>query len=255
MKLKVYVDESGIISKHNISGNNYFIIAFVITNNPDKVNRIFIKERRKLVKKSTTLIEKFKINHEIKASDISENKKTPIYKKIIDKCEDCLELGFIILDNNNITPQFKSVSARTFNYLVEAFLSKWFLKYSKFSPQNQTANGDSDIIVELSFVIDERNIATKASLTLEEYLNLQLQMDNPVFNSDIKVKYSDSKNYNLLQLADFSANTCYRKYQKNNKFADYNMKLLKKITCGNDNFYFPYKSFIDKTTAKHLQTV
>ena len=92
----------------------------------------------------------------------------------------------------------------------------------------------------MHFVIDERNVATESKWTLQEYLNTELNLVDIFAEQDLVVHYYDSKNYLLLQLADFISNTFYRHKQKHNKEAEVNVELLLKQTSTNKIFRFPY---------------
>ena len=82
--LSVFIDESGSITKTDISHNQYFIIAILFTRNSEKIKTQFRRCISKLIKN-----EKFKNilskNGEIKGSEVSETKKKPIYDRILEK--------------------------------------------------------------------------------------------------------------------------------------------------------------------------
>ena len=48
----VYVDESGSITKTNISNNRYFVIAMLFTENPVAIRRLYKKKISQLMRKS-----------------------------------------------------------------------------------------------------------------------------------------------------------------------------------------------------------
>ena len=123
-------------------------------------------------------------------------------KKVFKK-ERLFEIAVIVLNNKKATVKFRSNSSRVFNYLIKTFLNKHFKKNSKYKNVNQ-----------MHFVIDERNVATESKYTLQEYLNTELNLVETFSQEDIRVHYYDSKNYLLLQLADFISNTFYRYQQK-----------------------------------------
>ena len=50
--LYVYVDESGSITKTNISNNRYFVIAMVFTDEPTAIRRLFKKKISQMMKKN-----------------------------------------------------------------------------------------------------------------------------------------------------------------------------------------------------------
>ena len=241
MDLSIYVDESGILAKSTPASPKYFIIAFVITNNSEKLKKEFKNSRLKAVKNKKKYLEQLKNTHEIKATDISENYKISIYEKLIEKCSDCFEIGFIVVDNDNLDSKFKEVRARSFNFLLKSFLSDYFINHSKFC-----SNGN--LIQNINFIIDEQNVATKSKYTLNEYLNTAF-LDNPITEKDITVTYSDSKNVILIQLADFLANTSFRHFQHHQPVARDNMNLLMAVVCGNTFYGFPYSVFKDQIKA------
>lgn len=233
MKLMAFVDESGIItkSKETAKSREFFTIALIFTNNSDKVKRIFRKEVAKLMRKDRKLLNLFEQNHEIKANDISEKKKTILYQKLVDKCKDCLEIGIIALDNVNIQDNFRDVKARSFNFLIKDFLVNSFSKHSKFK-------GKDKLLDSLDFIIDEQNVSTKCNFDLEEYLNI-VALEHPICKKDIKVKYVDSSTSYLVQLADFVANTAFRDFSHKQPKASSNLGLLKELICGGFIYRFP----------------
>ena len=227
------MDESGIItkSKETAKSREFFIIALIFTNDINKVKRIFKKEVAKLMKKNKKLLNLFEQNHEIKANDISEEKKTILYQKLAEKCKDCLEIGVIALDNVNIQDNFRDVKARSFNFLIKDFLVNDFIKHSRFK-------NEDELFDSLNFVIDEQNVATKCNFDLKEYLNT-VALEHPICKKDITVKYVDSSTSYLVQLADFVANTAFRDFSHKIPKASSNLSLLKELICGGFIYRFP----------------
>ena len=131
------------------------------------------------------------------------------------------------MDNDYTTDKFIENHARAFNYMIQTYLDSCFRNHSVFF------KGEGGI----SFVIDEQNIATNAKYTLEEYLNQQLTIKDPICDQ-FTVKYTDSKKEKLVQLSDFVANTFYRNIEKKNLESKDNVALLKQYLCNNDIFDF-----------------
>lgn len=227
-KLSVFVDESGSIPKGICNSNECFIITMLFVENEAKVKKIFKKSRLAIAKKSDHLYKKLCETHEIKGSELSEAKKYQIYKLLQEKCSNDYELGIIVLNCSESNENFRSVSSRTFNFLIKDFLENSFTKYSGRN------NCDT-----LCFIIDERNVAPQAKHTLEEYLNTELNLQLRTFKDDITVNYSDSKKYLLLQLADFISNTYYRTLKKKDKDGIKNIELFKNNLCNGKVFSFP----------------
>lgn len=226
--ITVFVDESGTVAKGIIEKKDYFIITLLFVKNEriDYIKKLFRKYRLQVVNRKEKLKNKLKEKREIKGSELSEKEKYNIYRKIIDKCNDDFELAIIVLDNKKATSRFRSNSSRVFNYLIKQYLGCHFKKFSKYKNLNS-----------MNFVIDERNVATKSTYTLEEYLNTELNLMHDFSEEEIKVEYSASEKYLLLQMTDFISNTFYRKYQKND--SSDNVELLLGKTCKGKVFRFP----------------
>ncbi len=229
--ITVFVDESGTIGKGTIKENDFFIITLLFVKDEDinHIKKVFKKKRLKIVNKKDTLKEQLRNNKEVKGSELSEVEKRQIYEKLIEKCGDKFEIAVIVMNNRKATVKFRSNSSRAFNYLIKTFLEKHFKKRSKFKELSQ-----------IHFVIDERNVATESKYTLQEYLNTELNLVESFAEKDIVVHYYDSKNYLLLQLADFISNTFYRYRQKNIAESKDNVKMLLNQTSTNKIFKFPY---------------
>lgn len=224
--LLAFVDESGSIIKGSTKGKSFFVIAQIFTDNERFLNKVFKKRRLQMLsEEEREILSKTK---EIKGSDISENRKKEIYTALVEKCSDHFELGIIVLDVNRADEKLRQVPSRAFNFLIARYLSKYYKAHSKF----RTAH-------DIDFFVDERNVATGAKYTLQEYLNTEYNIEDPICEGDISIQYLDSKNRYLIQLADFIANTFYRAYQKENRDAKENIQLLEKVLCNGRVFYFP----------------
>lgn len=224
--LCVFVDESGSIKKGQLLHPDFFVVALIFTNNEKHLNKVFKKKRLQTLTDSER--EVLRVTKEIKGSAISEKRKRDIYSALLDKCSEHMELGIIVLDLERADSKLRQVSSRAFNFLIARYLSKSYAAHSKLK-------GASNI----SLYVDERNVATGAKFTLEEYLNTEYNIENPICKGEITVHYLDSKNRYLIQLADFVANTAYRLYKKNDPDAKANMELLSSVLCNKKVFYFP----------------
>ena len=180
--LYVYVDESGSITKTNISNNRYFVIAMVFTDDPVKIRRLFKKKISQMMKKNDKYKDMIHLKKEIKGSDISETTKKDVYKHILEHGSEKLELGLIVLDNEYTTDKFIENHARSFNYMIQTYLDSCFRNHSRF----MQGYG------KIEFIIDEQNIATGADYELCGYLNQQLTLKNPICDL-FEVSYMDSK--------------------------------------------------------------
>ena len=223
----VYVDESGSITKTNVSNNRYFVIAMVFTDNPIAIRRLFKKKISQMIKNNSKRKEELILNKEIKGSDLSEKEKIKIYHHILAHGSDKIELGVIVLDNNYTNDKFIENHARTFNYMVQVYFDGCFRNHSKY----MTGAGN------ISILLDEQNVATGAKYDLEEYLNQQLTIKNPICDRFF-ASYTDSKNEKLVQLADFVANSFYRNIEKKDRDSAESVKEWINNLCGEDIFDF-----------------
>ena len=223
----VYVDESGSITKTNISNNRYFVIAMIFTDDPVAVRRLYKNRISKMMRKNDKYKDMIINKKEIKGSDISETTKRDVYNHVCKHVSDKMELGIIVLDNNYTTDRFIENHARSFNYMLQTYLDSYFRKHSKY----MTGKG------KIEFIIDEQNIATGAKYDLSGYLNQQLTLKNPICDI-FNVEYTDSKNEKLVQLADFVANSFYRNIEKKNMESRENVSMWLPMLCNGDIFDF-----------------
>ena len=106
-----------------------------------------------------------------------------------------LKFGYIVLDNNKLEERFISNKARTFNYLLRIFLGNALQR--KYITDRQ-----------IFLHIDERNVRTESRFSLEDYLNQELVLNLNLLD-DVKVKYYDSAQNQLIQVADVFSNIMY----------------------------------------------
>lgn len=224
--LSVFIDESGSITKTNVSHNRYFIIAILFARKYNRLQRYFRKGISSLIQDP-----KYKIaleeNGEIKGSKLSETKKKPIYDRIIRNCSDEFELGIIVLDNTYTTDEFIKNHARTFNYILQLYFDNMFRYCSKYSKNTR----------DIRILIDEQNISTDAKYTLDDYLEQHFTVMNPLCRT-VDVKYTDSRNHPMIQLIDFISNTFYRNLEKHDKTSIETVKMLLPFVCGGKIFDF-----------------
>lgn len=191
------------------------------------MRRRFKKKISQLMKRKEKYRNDIIQNREIKGIDISETTKNTIYSAIFISEDNSFEIGVIVLDNKYTTDKFIENHARTFNYMIQVYFNSCFRLHSRFK----------NVVEKMSLIIDEQNVATGAKYNLEGYLNQQLTIQKPLCDAFI-VKYVDSKNEKLVQLADFIANTFYRNIEKRNRESIENVKILLPFLCSEDIFDF-----------------
>lgn len=210
----IYVDESGSINNH-MPNNKYFIIALIkVTNNSSlkRAYKRFVSSNYEVLKE----LDKDKVNQktgaiikeggkmflngsfrELKGSQFDREMKC----KFVDyfSKNNSFEIYYVKIANEKLTDHFCTNKARVFNYTLklalEYFIAKGYLS-------------DEDYTLQL----DERNEKTEAKYFLENYLNTELSM-NGTTTSKFEVKYFDSSNNKLIQVADVFANLLYSHLQ------------------------------------------
>lgn len=157
---------------------------------------------------------------------VSECEKRKVYEDIVRLCED-IEIGIVVVDTATLPERFRLNKARCFTYALTMYLEK-YKKITKFGPN-----------IQVSLIIDNQNIARKGTHTLQEYLNIELYVKN-VYDDEFKVSYRDSKCDNLIQFADYIANSALRALYHNEE-AIRNIEILRPILVENNylSFEFP----------------
>jgi hypothetical protein len=225
--VNVFIDESGSITKTKVSQNQYFVMAMLFTKDSTKIKRQFRKGIASLLKKPKFqhLMDK---SNEIKGSEVSENRKKPIYDRILRNCGEDFELGIIVINNDHTTDEFIRNHARTFNYVLQLFLDNYFRNKSAYAVNVNAMN----------LMIDEQNIATDTRYTLDDYLEQQFTVYHPLCDH-FNVEYVDSKQHSMIQLVDFIANTFYRNLEKHDEISRETVAMLKDKLIGGNIFLFP----------------
>ena len=120
---------------------------------------------------------------------------------------------YIKIENKNIRYGLYNNTARAFNFVIKQAL-RWNLKNSLL-PKD-----------DYYLCIDERNEKTKTKFLLEEYLNMQLIIEEDLVDS-MKVEYFNSSNNQLKQIADVFSNIFYSNCL-NGKYEDKLIELREK---------------------------
>lgn len=200
--MNIYIDESGSINNHN-SHTPYFIIALVKVSSPEKMKlafRRYISSNYKDLYNHSKSPEKMFRNG--KFLELKGNALTAIQKrKFVDFFlrKPWFELYYIKLNNDKLSDSFCENSARAFNYSVLHALD-YFYK-NGFLPDEPC-----------NLQLDERNEKTETKYFLETYLNTHLRLNGTV-STDFSVRYFDSANNCLIQIADVFANFYYSQLQ------------------------------------------
>lgn len=179
--------------------NRFFIIGIVMPGNGEKLRRVykvFVRknfEALKRLDKGNRMFSKNGKFMELKGACFDRKMKLEFMEFF---CKNELfRVGYIVLDNNKLQKKFVSNKARTFNYLLKLFFTNCVQR------KYMTDKG-------LFLHIDERNVRTESRFSLEDYLNQEMVLDLNLLK-DVKVKYYDSSQNQLIQVADVFSNILY----------------------------------------------
>lgn len=222
----LYIDESGSMTTQHLSDWPYFVIAVVRTEKPDKLRRLckrFVKKYHAALMSADQEGRMFKAGkfHELKGYSL-----TPALKRsFVDFfCrEGTLEIYYIVLDNQSVSEQLYSNTARAFNYTLKLAL-EYFIKRN-YLPDDS-----------YSIHLDERNERTETRHFLQNYLNTEFGMSGTL-SHNISVQYFDSSAVWNIQVADVLANLFFSQLQTSNYTEEF--QKMKDNGCLKYTFRFP----------------
>lgn len=235
--MNIYIDESGSINNH-MPNNEYFVICMLRVLDKRALKRAYSRfvsknhkrllelDQEKINPKTGTLIKaggkmfsdgKFK---ELKGAQFDRELKLKFIEFFSQK--PVFEIFYIRIANKKLSDSFCKNTARVFNYTVRLALDYFIRK--GFLPEE-------DCLLQL----DERNEKTETKYFLENYLNTELAMGG-VTSGKFDVKYFDSANNDLIQLADVFSNLYYSHLQT----GAYEEEFKKLEKAGILKFYFEF---------------
>lgn len=205
--ISLYVDESGSMTTDYSSNQPYFVIAIVRSMDSKELKSSY---KRYVKSHFTRLLDADKRSRNSrmfrdgKFIELKGSQFTPELK--LDFLEyfcygNMLEIYYVIIDNRRVRPRFYNNTARAFNYVIKNLI---------ISLMKRRIIPDDDIYIQL----DERNERTETKHFLENYLRTEL-CDSPLFSHDIHVRYFDSAQNHLIQIADVFANIMYSELRTN----------------------------------------
>lgn len=208
--MRLYIDESGSINNHNAAHCPYFVIAIVHVKDKEKAHKAYKRfvssnikrlqelDQPKLNGKGEVIRDggrifadgKFK---ELKGSQFDAEMKRKFLSFFAAKKH--FEVYYIKISNAKLTDNLCANTARAFNYPLRLALG-YYIKHGILP--------NEECIIQL----DERNERTESKYFLETYLNTELIM-NGTCVGPFSVKYFDSADNRLIQIADVYANWFY----------------------------------------------
>lgn len=197
--VNIYIDESGSMTTTYCDNYPYFVLALIIPRNKDKVKRVY----KRFVSKYYNQLKDLDINSnkmfkdssfvELKGSLMDHDMKVNFINYFCKN--DLLEIYYIKINNKDIRYGLFKNTARAFNFVLKQALEK-FLK---------EGNIPND---EYMLHIDERNEKHGSLHSLADYLNIEFTI-NQTLTDNIDVKYYDSANNCIIQIADVFSNIFY----------------------------------------------
>ncbi len=195
--MNIYVDESGSMTQ-NGSGykDRYFIITLLLVENPERLRRVYKRFIRKYYDelKSADSGKMFKNDKffELKGSSFTPDLKKQFVEYF---CKNNMfKVLYIKVDNHKLFTKLFRDKACLFNYCLKIALTHLKTLHELYGVVNMQ--------------IDTRNVKSSCKFQLDEYLYTELVAGESVFD-DICVKYYESQNNKLIQLADVFSNLFY----------------------------------------------
>lgn len=205
----IYIDESGSINNHYTAHCPYFVIALVHVLDKEKTLRAYkrfvssnIKRLRELdqnkivrggkVREGGKMFQDGKFK-ELKGTQFDAEMKKAFLKFFSEN--KLFEVFFIKLDNSKLSDTFCSNTARAFNYPLKLALG-YYIRNGLLPNE------------ECLLQLDERNERTETKHFLGTYLNTELILSEGC-NGPFSVRYFDSADNRLIQIADVYANWYY----------------------------------------------
>ena len=222
------MDESGTITKR-YQGGRYFVMAYVLTTNGQALHQCFTQARLEVLKDDVHSVSNLEQQRELKGTRVDEVIKAKIYEELVTfhQNKPSFEMALAVIDNKHLKRIFRKNKARSFNYFTA-----WAIKLLA-----ETSGFTIDALGTV-LLIDDRNVAPESQSSLEDFLNIQLQLNDQLFKHDIHASYSNSKQEQLIQLADWVANTALRALNANSVEAQENLHLLMPLLTGERIFKF-----------------
>jgi len=176
-----YIDESGDLGP--TSKNRFFVICAIEVTGKNRIKNLV----RKYLKARDL--------DEIKASKLTFPERQS-FLNILNNKKDYF-VHYIVLDKQQIWKKGLFADKNTlFNYMC-GFLFEEIFKHNK-----------EDICLNF----DNRTVKVTTQYNLENYLKLRIENEQYPFKL-CQVNYCDSKNFLLVQVADFFANTIFQRYK------------------------------------------
>ena len=201
-KVTIFVDESGDLG----TAERYFVIAILVPQNSTRISHFM---RRFCIKNNL---------QEVKASQLTFTQKQEIFNKL--NSVDDYTVSYIVADKQNIDNKklFEDKNL-LYNYLFSHLIKKSIVDNKE----------------DISIILDNHSVKVKSGNSLCDYIKIKAftQWD---YQSNLDIRYTDSKNSKNIQAIDVIANAIYAHYTYD-KSHFYNMVKI------NEAIEFPHGKF------------
>lgn len=191
----LYIDESGSMTDQYVDDWPYFVVAIVRAENPQRLRSVRKRFIRKYMEELKAADKDGRMFNDGAFKELKGQAFTPELKRKFAEYffrEGTLDVFYIIIDNKKALSNFYTNKARAFNYVFK-------LAFEYFVRNKQLPDD------EYAIQFDERNERPDARHFLQNYLNTELRMEG-VLSKDVHVKYFDSSQNHIIQIADVLAN-------------------------------------------------
>jgi len=208
-QLYIYLDESGDLGFSG-GGSKYFTIAYFITENKDKINRVVKRIKQKYKIPKAVELKAYNTKHEIKADLLEKLSELQI------------EIQSITVKKRNVRPKLRKDTNILYNYMVGLSLAD---KLAHLKTDN----------TKIIIIVDKRIISVENGFKINEYLQYKLWYEKRKENIDFEIYHLESHLVYGLQAIDNITNAIFKKYNSS-KFKLYNI-IQKKITSNKKLFF------------------
>ncbi|AMB99297.1 hypothetical protein AWM75_04450 [Aerococcus urinaehominis] len=227
--MRLYIDESGLISDRKNPRNRYFVMAFVQTDQASKCRSEFRQAKNEYIMSHENY--PYSATEEIKGSKMPNEMKAMIFDRLRENTD--AQFHFLVIDNYQLYDNLLRIPALSFNYFIGLMVDRT-IQHEGYSKRNPDA---------LFLMIDNRNQAVESLNSLEEYLQIKFTIEKRRF-ADVQVTYQDSRDRDMIQIADVFANTIFRivRSEAMGDTDSISLDLVKKCRIGGHRFFPSGKS-------------
>jgi hypothetical protein len=193
--IHIFIDEAGDLG-FNKRSSKKFVVAYLITDNPDKMRtkiKRFRKRLRSLRKKKRIKLSEFKFRRD------KEDTRLELLELIANSD---MEIGYVVIDKRAVKQDLREKPNILYNYLLVHYVLTNVL--SKYNPK------------KIVFVVD-KSLSRRARQAFNDYFRGKLTwkafIEKNQMPPEHEVKHMDSRNEPCLQAADYVAGAAFSKFE------------------------------------------